>query len=86
MKNTNKREIKVEWCENWIRAQFTKHHAFPNGGGIETNCFWDKAEASGLWKRGTYGSAMSQALGNITKLETVTNAAGEFLYNVFRLA
>ena len=23
------KEIKVEWCKNFIKARFTKHHAFP---------------------------------------------------------
>lgn len=50
-----KKEIKVEWCENFIKARFTKHHAFPGpNAGIEVNCFWKMAEASGLWERGTY--------------------------------
>lgn len=80
------KEIKVEWCENWIKAQFTKHHAFPGpNAGIEVNYFWDIAERSGLWVRGTYGSPMSQALENLVKVETV-NHDGEFCYNVFRMA
>lgn len=34
------KEIKVEWCENFIKARFTKHHAFPGpNAGIEVNCF-----------------------------------------------
>ena len=49
------KQVKVEWCENFIRARFTKHHAFPGpNAGIEVNCFWKMAEASGLWERGTY--------------------------------
>ena len=43
------KQVKVEWCENFIRARFTKHHAFPGpNAGIEVNCFWKMAEASGL--------------------------------------
>ena len=34
--------IKVEWCENWIKAKFAKH-PFP-GGGFERNHFFDMAE------------------------------------------
>ena len=55
------KNVKVEWCENFIRARFTKHHPFP-GGGIEVGCFWNMAERAGLWERGTYGSPMSIAL------------------------
>lgn len=78
------KEIKVEWCENWIRSIFAKH-PFP-GGGFSVNCFWDKAEKAGLWERGTYGSPMSQALENLCKVETVHNDEGEFLYHVIKLA
>lgn len=77
---TNKKEIKIEWCENWIKRQFEKY------SGIEVNLFWNMAEASGLWERGTYGSPMSQALEKLIKIETVRNDDGEFLYNAFRLA
>lgn len=80
------KEIKVEWCENFIRACFTKHHAFPGpDAGIEVNCFWDMAEKAGLWVRGTYGTPMSQALENLTTVETV-RCNDEFCYNVFKLA
>lgn len=82
--NNSKKEIKVEWCENWIRSIFAKH-PFP-GGGFELNLFWDKAEKSGLWERGTYSSPMSQAILNLCKIETVHNDKGEFLYHVIKLA
>lgn len=81
--------VKVEWCESFIRAQFTKHHAFPGpNAGIETNCFWDAAEASGLWTRGTYGTPMSYALENLTTVESVTRSVnGEtiYCYSVFKM-
>ena len=81
------KQVKVEWCENFIRAQFTKLHAFPGpNAGIEVNCFWKKAEASGLWERGTYGSPMSEALGNLTEVEIVRDGEGNFLFNAFKLA
>ena len=76
-----KKEIKVEWCENFIRARFTKYRA-----GIEVNCFWKMAEAAGLWERGTYGSPMSKALGNLTEVEIVRDGEGNFLFNAFKLA
>lgn len=79
--------VKVEWCENFIRAQFTKHHAFPGpNAGIEVNAFWRMAEASGLWERGTYGTPMSEALSKLTKVESVQGESGNFCYNVFKLA
>lgn len=74
------KNIKVEWCKNFIRSVFDK---IP--GGIEINCFWDKAEKSGLWVRGTCGTPMSEALEEMIKMETVLDENGEFLYNVFRL-
>lgn len=78
--------IKVEWCENFIKTRFTKHHAFPGpNAGIEVNCFWKMAEASGLWERGTYGTPMSKALGNITTVETVRDKNGKRLFDAFKL-
>lgn len=77
------KEIKIEWCENWIKAQFKKL-PFENGG-IYTGLFWDKAEKAGLWVRGTYGSPMSAALENLTRVETVHDSVGNFLYNVFKM-
>lgn len=72
-----KKEIKVEWCENFIKSAFEKI-PFENGG-IEINLFWDKAEKSGLWVRGTYGSPMSKALEKLIKVEILSD------YTVFRL-
>ena len=81
------KDVKVEWCENFIRARFTKHHAFPGpNAGIEVGCFWKMAEASGLWERGTYGTPMSEALANLTKVETNHDDDGNFLYDIFKLA
>jgi hypothetical protein len=75
------KEIKVEWCKNFITKTFVK---YPAGTGIERNLFFKMAEASGLYIAGTYGSSMSEALGNLTKVDTIMNN-GEFAYNVFRL-
>ena len=72
-----KKEIKVEWCENFIKSVFEKI-PFENGG-IEINLFWDKAEKSGLWVRGTYGSPMSKALEKLVKVEILSD------YTVLRL-
>lgn len=83
------KQVKVEWCENFIRAAFgPRHHPFAGSpdAGIEAGCFWKKAEASGLWERGTYGSPMSEALAKLTKVETVHDSEGNFLYHVFKLA
>ena len=78
------KKIKVEWCKNWIKHTFQKL-PFENGG-IECNYFWDMAENTGLWVRGTYGTPMSTALGEIAKVETIQDDSGNFLYNVFKLA
>lgn len=81
------KQVKIEWCENFIRAQFTKHHAFPgSNAGIEVNCFWKMAEKSGLWERGAYGSPMIEALANLTVVDSVHDDEGNVLFNVFRLA
>lgn len=79
-----KKEVKVERCKNFIKEVFKKH--VPEGGGIYTECFWDMAEKSGLWERGTYGTSMSKALGELTKVETVSDENGEYMYSVFKLA
>lgn len=86
MITTNKKEIKIEWCENWIKHTFKKlliDRGMPNGG-IETNYFWKLAEQSGLWIRGTYGSPMSMALSKLTTVETISRN-GEYAYSIFRL-
>lgn len=77
------KNIEVEWCKKFIKSVFEKIQ-FENGG-IEINCFWDDAEKSGLWIRGTYGSPMSEALSDMVKVETVSDENGNFLYRVFRL-
>ena len=78
------KNIKVEWCKNFIKAVFRKH--VPEGGGIYTGCFWDMAEKSGLWERGTYGTPMSKALEELVKVETISDENGNYLYTIFRLA
>lgn len=78
------KEVKVEWCRNFIKSAFKKI-SFENGG-IEVNCFWDMAEKSGLWERGTFGTTMSKALEELTKVEIVSDKNGRYLYTVFRLS
>lgn len=80
------KNIQVEWCENFIRAWFTKHAFLGPNAGIEVNYFWKLAEASGLWERGTYGSPMSKALENLCKAEIVSDENGNYCYMVFRMA
>lgn len=77
------KNIKIEWCENFIKSVFEKI-PFENGG-IEINLFWNKAEKSGLWERGTYGTPMSQALEKLTRVETVSDEDGNYAYSIFRL-
>lgn len=71
------KNIKVEWCENFIRAAFTKHMPPQlKNPGIEVNYFWTLAEKAGLWVRGTYGSPMSIALDNLCTVESVCDGEG----------
>lgn len=81
-----KKEIKIEWCENWIKHTFKKlliDRGMPDGG-IETSCFWKLAEQSGLWVKGTYGSSMSKALSKLTSVEIVSYD-GKYVYSIFKL-
>lgn len=77
------KEIKLEWCNNWIRKTFSK--LLQGRTGIEVGCFWKLAEKSGLWTMGTYGTPMSYSLEKLTKMETVRDETGKHLYDVFRL-
>lgn len=76
------KNIKVEWCRNFIKKTFERKPC----KGIEFGCFWDMAERSGLWERGTYGTPMSEALEELTKVEIISDENGNYLYSVFRLA
>ena len=49
-------------------------------------CMAGSAAICWLWDRGTYGSPMSEALGNLTVVDSVHDDEGNFLFNVFRLA
>lgn len=77
------KEIKVEWCENWIKARFEKHPF--SDGGFEINHFFDMAEKAGLYVKGTYGSPFSQALANLCEADVVKDNNGNFCYHSFRL-
>lgn len=82
------KEVKIEWCENFIRAAFGKHHPFAGKpeAGIEVGLFWEKARKAGLWEPGIYNGPMSKALEKLTVVVSVHNENGEWLYNAFRLA
>lgn len=77
------KNVKIEWCENFIKSVFKKY--VQKNGGIEINCFWNMAERSGLWKRGTYGTPMSSALEELTNVDIVSDDSGTYLFSVFRL-
>lgn len=80
------KNIKVEWCENFIRAAFTKHMPPQlKNPGIEVDYFWTLAERAGLWVRGTYGSPMSIALDNLCDEENIHNEDGTYLFSAFVL-
>lgn len=83
-------EIKIEWCENFIIKTFKKyrHQEYVKRYGevgIECNLFWQLAEQSGLWVKGTYDSPMSKALTKLVRVESVQDKKGQFCYNVFKL-
>ena len=77
------KDIKIEWCENFIRAKFKEIEG--HGTGIYCGLMFDMAERAGLYIKGTYGSSFSQALENITNVETARNDSGAFLYHYFTL-
>lgn len=78
------KEIKVEWCENFIKHLFEKLNTY-DCTGIKAECFWRQAEQAGLYQPGEYGGSMSNALRNLCKVEAVFSDQDEFLYHVFRL-
>lgn len=76
------KSIKIEWCENFIRSYFGKHQC----KGVYTELMFEAAEKAGLYEKNTFGSAFSQALENVTTIDTIYNANGDYAYSVFRLA
>lgn len=78
------REIRQEWCEDWIRAAFAKIPDFADPG-IEVNCFWRSAVRSGLYVSHTYDTPMSRALEKLCRVETVQDADGSYAYSAFHL-
>lgn len=80
------KQIKVEWCENWIRALFARL-ARNNANGIYTGHFWDLAVKAGLYVRGTYGAdaPMNEALTNLCCVMDVVDDRGYTKYSVFKL-
>ena len=77
------KDVKTEWCENFIKSVFKKHVL--KGGSIETGGYWNMAERSGLWERGTYGAPMSQALEKLVTVNTITDDSKNYLYSTFSI-
>jgi hypothetical protein len=75
------KNIKIEWCENFIRAYFKKH----NCKGVYTKLMFDEAEKAGLYVKGTYGSPFSEALSRITKVVDNYDINGNYAYSSFEL-
>ncbi len=75
------KNIKVEWCENFIRAYFKKH----NCKGVYTKLMFEEAEKAGLYVKGTYGSPFSEALSRITKVVDNYDINGNYAYSSFEL-
>lgn len=82
--NVGNKTVKVERCESFIKTLFAKR-CDDRIAGIETSYFWKLAEASGLWERGTCGTPMSTALEHLTKVESILDGDGNYIYSVFRL-
>lgn len=83
MKNQNREQIKVEWCENWIKARFKK---MPEGiTGIERSLFFKEAEKAGLYVPGTYGSPMSEAMTKLLDFKAKHDENGEVTYFYFQM-
>lgn len=78
------KQIKVEWCENWIKALFARL-ARSNANGIYTEHFWDLAVKAGLYERDTYNTPMSQALTNLCCVMDVLDDEGKRCYSAFKL-
>lgn len=80
------KQIRVEWCENWIRAKFEKL-AKLGANGIYTRLFWKEAEKAGLYVKDTYGddAPMSEALGRLCSVVDVVDQKGYTVYSVFKL-
>ena len=77
------KNIKIEWCENWIKRTFEK---LPSGiTGIERGCLFSMAEKAGLYEHDTYGTPLSEALANLTKCKIVNDNNGNFAYHAFQL-
>ena len=71
-------EKKITWCENWLKKVFEKYPS------IECNLLFQLATKANLYTQGTYGSELSVALENVgTKVRSVSNSNGEFLYHAF---
>jgi len=80
------KQIKVEWCENWIRAKFKELPEFANA--FECFHFWDMAEKSGLYVNGTYGkdAPMSEAISNLCEIKDIYDEDHrKILYSAFKL-
>ena len=78
------KNIKIEWCENWLKKAFAK---LPNGiTGIERDLLFSMAEKAGLYEHDTYGAPLTEALTNLTKCDVVNDANGNFAYHTFRIA
>lgn len=76
-------QIKVEWCENWIRAKFAKH-PIP-GGGFERGHFFKMAEKAGLFQPNVYGGPFSRALESLCEANVQRDSDGNFCYYYFTL-
>ena len=73
--------LKIEACKTFILETFAEK----NCKGIYTNCMFEMAEKEGIYQKGIYGSAFSQALEEVTNVEARHDDNGEYIFSVFVL-
>lgn len=73
----------INLCKQFIK-DFFEEHCIP-GGGVYTECFFEAAEKSKLYVKGTYGTPMSKALSELVNVEPVSDKNGKVKYYVFKL-
>lgn len=73
--------LKIEACKTFILETFAEKDC----KGIYTELMFDLAEKEGIYQKGIYGSAFSEALAELVKVESKYDANGDFIYAVFEL-
>lgn len=74
---------KLTEAKKFIITVFGEIYA-SGGNSILTSCFFKMAQEAGLYNGG-YGEPISKALNELTEVETIHTAEGEFAYTIFKL-